>query len=120
MVQEAPEDIRKQLSIYSAYRSTEHQQRLWDWPPTKSGKMVARPGRSQHEHGNAFDLKYASPAAREYAHKNAERYGLAFPMSYEPWHIETVEARGGPAPAGMASTASTPSPMARPARNLPV
>ena len=94
MIQEAPEDVREQLQILSAYRSKEHQQRLWD-ASDKSGKMVARPGHSQHEHGNAFDLKYASPAAREYAHANAARYGLTFPMSYEPWHIETVEARGG-------------------------
>lgn len=79
-------------SIYSGYRSREHQQRLWD-ASDKTGHMVARPGHSQHGFGNAADLRFASPAAREWLHANAAKYGLAFPLAHEPWHVEAAGAR---------------------------
>lgn len=104
MIASAPPEIQKQLSILSAYRDNAHQARLWEGALKKYGspeaarKWVAPPGKSQHGHGNAFDLRYADPAAREWAHANADKYGLKFPLSNEPWHIETAEARGGAAP----------------------
>ncbi|KQT52271.1 MULTISPECIES: M15 family metallopeptidase [unclassified Aureimonas] len=88
------------LQVGSGYRSVERQRQLWE-ASDKSGRMVARPGGSRHNHGDAADLSAAgkrldkaSPEARQWVHDNAERYGLTFPMSWEPWHIELIGARG--------------------------
>lgn len=84
--------------LTSGFRSTERQQQLWDAALAKYGdpevadNWVARPGRSNHNHGIAGDLGFADQAAREWAHANAARYGLQFPMNWEPWHIEPVGA----------------------------
>lgn len=107
MLASAPPDIRQQLQISSGFRSPQLQEKLWNDALAKYGspavarKWVAPPGRSQHGHGNAADLKYLKPAAQEWVHANAGNYGLAFPLSNEPWHIELASARGsGSTPAG--------------------
>lgn len=97
----APPEIQAEMRVSSGYRSPARQAQLWQEALAKYGspeaarKWVAPPGNSQHNHGNAADLKYLSPAAQEWAHQNAARYGLAFPLSNEPWHIEAAGARGG-------------------------
>ena len=89
------------LTINSAYRSPELQATLYEQALERYGseaearRWVAPPGRSQHNHGNAVDLGYESDEARQWAHANAERYGLSFPLSNEDWHIELAGARGG-------------------------
>lgn len=109
MLQDAPAEVK--IGITSGYRSPEVQQRLWEEALAKYGseeearKWVAPPGRSQHNHGNAADLKFMSPAAQEWVHQNAARYGLAFPLSNEAWHVELAGARGH----DHSSPASTPS-----------
>lgn len=101
MFANAPPEIQAEMRVSSGYRSPERQAQLWQEALAKYGspeaarKWVAPPGNSQHNHGNAADLKYLSPAAREWAHSNAAQYGLAFPLSNEPWHIEAAGARGG-------------------------
>jgi hypothetical protein len=97
----APADLN--LQVGSGFRSIERQRQLWE-ASDKSGRMVARPGGSKHNHGLAADLSAAgarldkaNPAARQWVHDNASKYGLTFPMSWEPWHIELVGARGGKA-----------------------
>lgn len=112
MLQEAPAEVK--VGITSGYRSPEVQQRLWEEALVKYGseaearKWVAPPGKSQHNHGNAADLEFMSPAAQEWVHQNAERYGLAFPLSNEAWHLEMAGARDGQpqgaAPAGTPAT----------------
>lgn len=104
MLQDAPAEVK--IGITSGYRSPEVQQRLWEEALAKYGseaearKWVAPPGKSQHNHGNAADLKYLSPAAQEWVHANAEKYGLAFPLNNEAWHVELAGARDGhPQPA---------------------
>lgn len=100
----APEDIRGQLSMMSAYRSPERQAQLWEEALAKYGspeaarKWVAPPNRSNHNHGLAIDMKYGSDAAREWFHANAPNYGLALPLSNEPWHVELAGIRDGTAP----------------------
>lgn len=91
------------VELGSGARSMERQQQLWDAAVQKYGsaeaarKWVAPPGRSQHNHGNAADLRYKTAEAQKWAHENAAKYGLTFPMGHEPWHVETIEARkGGP------------------------
>lgn len=89
------------ISVFSGYRSVETQQELWDNALAKYGsedaarQWVAPPGKSNHNHGIAADLGYETDDAQGWAHENAARFGLVFPMSWEPWHIETAEARGG-------------------------
>lgn len=97
----APPDIQSNLRIGSGFRSNERQAQLWDQAlkkygsPSAARKWVAPPGRSQHNHGRAADLKYLNDAAREWAHANAANYKLAFPLSNENWHIELADARNG-------------------------
>ena len=113
LFQAAPPNVRDGLDILSGARTHERQVQLWE-QSDKTGKRVARPGHSQHEDrgegGKAADLgwkggKFASAPedVKEWVHANAAAYGLRFPMDYEPWHIETVEARGGKTPKGKAS-----------------
>ena len=87
MLQDAPGPV----SIYSGYRSPERQAQIFAGSD-HSGHRVAHPGHSNHNHGIAADLKYASPAVKRWVHQNAARYGLAFRMPWEPWHIEPAGA----------------------------
>lgn len=95
------------LTITSAYRSPELQAQLYQnalkkyGSPEKARKWVAPPGRSQHNFGTAVDFASASggllrdansPEAR-WLKENAERFGLAVPMEWEPWQVELAGAR---------------------------
>ncbi len=106
----APPEIAQHLRIPSGFRSPERQAQLWQdaltkyGSPEKARKWVAPPGRSNHNYGHAVDLKYLDPSATTWAHENAGRFGLAFPLSNENWHIELAGRRGGkPDPALVAS-----------------
>jgi hypothetical protein len=101
MILSAPPHIRDGLSVFSGYRSIERQQELWD-ASDKSGKMVARPGHSKHNHGQAVDLEWhgerldrAPAEVQNWVAANLEKFGLTRPMDYEPWHVEPIGARGG-------------------------
>lgn len=88
------------LYYVSGFRSVEEQQQLWDaalakYGPEKAPDWVAPPGRSNHNHGVAMDLGYQDDDAQAWAHANASRFGLSFPMSWEPWHIEPVGVSDG-------------------------
>jgi D-alanyl-D-alanine carboxypeptidase len=73
------------IGITSGFRTWGQQARLYAQKPG----LAAPPGRSNHQLGLAADLNYhGSPAARAWAHRNAGRFGLRFPMRREPWHIE--------------------------------
>lgn len=104
------------LGIGSGYRSVEEQAYLWEqavakYGPDEARNWVAPPGSSNHNHGVAADLSYETDDAQEWAHANAARYGLVFPMEWEPWHIEPVGVRDGTyqstvaLPGGMPGTA---------------
>lgn len=101
MIAAAPDHIRPQLKVTSAYRSVEVQRQLYEnalrkyGSPAAARKWVAPPGNSRHNHGNAIDFSYGSDAARQWAHANAARFGLHFPMSWEPQHIEPIGSRSG-------------------------
>lgn len=69
-------------SVFSGYRSRALQTQLYN-APHRPG-YVARPGHSHHETGEAADL-HGNIA---WFHKHAHEYGLRFPMTREPWHIE--------------------------------
>lgn len=85
------------LYIKSGFRDVAEQQQLWDsavkryGSPEAARKWVAPPGHSNHNKGLAVDLG----GDTQLAHDLAPRFGLVFPMSWEPWHIEPVHARDG-------------------------
>jgi hypothetical protein len=73
------------ITITSGFRSHEQQQALWNKNPNP--KMVARPGTSQHEKGNALDL--GPPGAYGWLKANAPKFGFKnYPP--EPWHYSTT------------------------------
>lgn len=82
------------IVVNSGKRSTERQAQLWAQAlqkygtPEKARKWVAPPGHSMHEKGGAADLGYESEAVKQWAHANAEAYGLVFRLKNEDWHIE--------------------------------
>ncbi len=95
----ASKEAGHDIDIYSGYRTFEHQKRLFDeavkkyGSPEKARHWVAPPGKSKHNFGLAADLKYGTDKAKEWAHKNAEKYGLHFRMGHEPWQIELMETK---------------------------
>jgi hypothetical protein len=127
MIQDAPPEIRDGLGVLSGYRSPDRQRELFAAAVKKYGseaaarKWVAPPGRSFHNHGQAVDLAYngrslahAPKEVVEWVHRNAGKYGLYFPMSHEPWHVEPVGTRSGTvAPRGsmVAPRTAMPSPV---------
>src|SRR4029077_20494775 len=80
------------ISVTSGYRSPERQAGLFRNAVAKYGSeqgarhWVPPPGHSQHNMRLAADLHFANPAVRQWAHDNAAKYGLTFPMGHEPWH----------------------------------
>lgn len=87
------------ITLVSGYRSQQRQADLFAKAITKYGseaaarKYVAPPGSSNHEKGVAMDLG----GDIGLAHQLAPKYGLTFPMSYEPWHVEPEGLRSDPA-----------------------
>jgi len=101
--QAAGHDIRMSTSEYGAWRPYSNQKYFWDCYQTKkcnNGNLAARPGTSNHGWGIASDLSYYSgqhgkKEAKYWAHENAYKYGLKFPLCQnirgycqEDWHIE--------------------------------
>ncbi|QKJ91105.1 D-alanyl-D-alanine carboxypeptidase family protein [Agrobacterium pusense] len=99
MIASMPKELQGSVTVNSGFRSVERQQQLWlealkkYGSPEAARKWVAPPGNSQHNKGNAADLGYGSDAARKWVHANASNFGLSFPMSHEPWHVEDSSAR---------------------------
>ncbi len=87
------------ITLTSGFRDAAKQQALWEGALKKYGdpeiadNWVARPGTSNHEKGNAGDLRFADDSTRKWAHENAGKYGLMFPLGNEPWHIEPYKNR---------------------------
>ena len=111
MVQEAAQQ-GIDLTITSGYRSPELQATLWENALAKYGdpeiadNWVARPGHSMHNKGLAVDfaaaggglLRDANSREAQWIKQNAPRFGLAVPLSNEPWQVELAGARGGGGP----------------------
>jgi hypothetical protein len=78
------------VKVGSGWRSYTEQAALYDrWVRRVPGQApAAKPGTSKHETGEAADLVYTGDG-RAWAHDNAARFGLRFPLGYEPWHIES-------------------------------
>ncbi len=93
------------LHIESGYRSDALQAQLYAAAVQKhgaadAGNWVAPPGQSNHNKGLAVDLA----GDIGLAHQLAPQFGLEFPMSWEPWHIEPVGLREHPSTSAQAYT----------------
>ena len=111
LLQAADAELGPGLQVYSGYRSPELQGELWAGALEKYGspeaarKWVAPPGKSRHNTGQAADLKFngvridqlpKDHPARSWLTANVAQYGLAQPMSWEPWQVEQAGARSTP------------------------
>lgn len=119
LIQDAPPRIREGLQIMSGARTHARQKELFA-NSDRSGRMVARPGHSNHEvradgTAKAVDLMWngltlksgqAPKDVIDYVHQNARKYGMYFPMSWEDWHIEPLGTRGS-SPVGSAVAPSS-------------
>lgn len=91
-------DSGGKIKVGSGYRSIAQQQVLYDRYKrgVKGQAPAAKPGHSNHNFGLAADLQYEGgmhgPTGK-WARANAAKYGLVFPMSYEPWHVEPIGAK---------------------------
>lgn len=93
------------ITIVSGDRDEATQRRLWEdavarYGPDEARNWVAPPGNSFHEKGMAADLSFADSATRQWAHDNAARFGLWFPLSNEEWHVEPLGSRSSPVDGG--------------------
>ena len=98
MYQAMPPELREQLKITSGWRSLATQAELY-----RTGRpgVVARPTpNAPHVRGEAVDFwgmgGFANTPAGQWVHQNARRFGLHFPMSYEPWHVQPDPSYRGP------------------------
>ena len=92
MAKEFYEKTGEPLKVWSGYRTTEHQARLYNKDP--SSGMIAPPGRSYHEKGLAIDLdKTQVPKIEKLG--LLDTYGFTRPVLHkgETWHIEPTWAR---------------------------
>ena len=93
-VQRMIKDSGNTIGINSGYRDTAKQAGLYSAALAKygnahdAGAWVAPPGQSPHNKGEAVDLNLPNAAAIAFAHANAAKYGLVFPLANENWHIE--------------------------------
>lgn len=75
-------------NVGSGYRNIKEQERLYDrWIRRVPGQAkAAKPGSSNHNFGLASDGPH-------WGGKNPGAFGLVYPMSFEPWHVEPVGAK---------------------------
>lgn len=85
-------ELGNKYNIEAGYRSMAEQARLYSrWIRGVPGQAkAARPGSSYHNFGLAIDLSPSRTTAKE--RELGKKYGLYWPMSYEPWHVQPVEA----------------------------
>ena len=95
LIRNLPPHLTGGIKIRSAYRSNEEQAYLYDLYKKGQGNLAAPPGKSNHNHGLAMDLEFTNYATQQWVHANAERFGLAFPIESEAWHIEPIGLRDG-------------------------
>ena len=83
-----------EISINSAFRTYARQAVLRKLFEQGKGNKAAKPGRSDHQHGQAFDLNTSKDALKgtdkvyEWLKRNAPQHGFIRTVSGEPWHWE--------------------------------
>jgi hypothetical protein len=90
----ASDDANLLLSINSAFRTFQRQADLRRLFELGKGNLAAKAGRSNHQHGQAFDLNTrhnvfdGSDKIYEWLKKNAPQHGFVRTVSNESWHWE--------------------------------
>ena len=93
-LKDAAEADNVQLSINSAFRTFRRQAELRRLFETGHGNLAAKPGQSNHQHGQAFDLNTrhnvfdGSDKIYEWLKRNAPAHGFVRTVSNESWHWE--------------------------------
>lgn len=82
--------LGNKFGIVSGFRTHQQQAELYAKFLAGTGNLAAPPGTSMHEFGLAMDT---SPNSTASDRELASRYGLVFPISSEPWHVEPVNAK---------------------------
>jgi hypothetical protein len=87
-----PPDVYGGSRISSGFRTPEEQAKLYAAYKSGAGGLAAPPGQSEHNRGDAADWTFSNPAADKWAHANAGRFGLGFPLgARDPNHMQTVD-----------------------------
>ena len=87
------------IGIRDGFRTMSQQQRYWDMAPNNeialaagvgTGNLAAKPGRSNHQNGIAFDFNINHDDGRTFSWmtKNAWKYGFIRAVRKERWHWE--------------------------------
>lgn len=84
--------VGNRYRVSVGYRSYAAQARLYHLYITGQRKIVAAPpGKSKHQQGLAADLSPSTIAAHR---ARGRAFGLYWPMSYEPWHVQPIGLAG--------------------------
>jgi len=100
-LKDAAEEDNIQLSINSAFRTFQRQAQLRHLFDIGQGNNAAKPGHSNHQHGQAFDLNTkhnvfdGSDKVYEWLKRNGPKHGFVRTVPNEAWHWEyrPVEAK---------------------------
>jgi hypothetical protein len=78
------------LGIESAFRAFARQEQLFKLFKAGKGNLAAEPGRSNHQHGQAFDLNTRGfdTSLYDWLTKNAPKLGFIRTVNKEHWHWE--------------------------------
>ena len=84
------ERVGEKVSITSGHRTRDEQEVLYQRYLAGTGNLAAKPGTSNHESGNAADVKIGGVSLNSHAEaaRIAAEVGLHFPVPGEPWHAE--------------------------------
>ncbi len=95
VLRDAAAKANLELSVESGFRTYRHQEKLYDLFINHGGNRAAKPGRSNHQHGQAFDLNtlgFDGTAMYDWLRKNAPKLGFLRTVSDEHWHWEYLPA----------------------------
>jgi hypothetical protein len=93
-LKDAAESENITISINSAFRTYQRQAALRRLYEKGQGNLAAKPGHSNHQHGQAFDLNTrhnvfdGSDKVYEWLKANAPKHGFVRTVSKESWHWE--------------------------------
>ncbi len=93
------------LQINSGFRTYQRQEQLFTAFQQGHGNLAAKPGNSNHQHGQAFDLNshgFDGDPIYDWLAKNGPKFGFVRTVNKEHWHWEyrpadaaTLAAQGG-------------------------
>ena len=92
----AAEAAGHKVEVNTAYRSREHQERLYDAYKARkfAPPIVAKPGKSAHERGLSVDLNVKKyPEFLAWLRANAHTFGFFETTPSEPWHWTFIKER---------------------------